>query len=121
MDKAQNTNARRRVMLVVAVAVVLLTAGSCQPYAFTVSNRAREDAVTVTVTVAERPLPEGFDPSGVVSMELPPDSVRPVPGLPEDRCADAVAVVVSEGGAEATYGPPLCNDDTWPVREEPGF
>lgn len=102
------------------LAVTTTTAG-CEARSFEISNRATDDAVTVTVVVHERPLPERFDPSGTDTFEIPVGSVRPVPGLPDDRCVDATATAVSEGGAEATYPSPLCNDDLWSLSDEPGF
>ena len=107
--------------LAVIVAVLGTTAASCEARRFTISNRAREDSVTVTVVVHERPLPERFDPSGTATFEMSVDSVHPVPGLPDDRCVNATATAVSESGGEATYPSPLCNDDLWSLRNEPGF
>ena len=103
------------------LAVLVTTVAACARQPFTISNRAREESVTVTVVVHERPLPERFDPSGTATFEMSVGSVRPVPGLPDDRCVNATATAVSESGAEATYPSPLCNDDTWVLRDEPGF
>ena len=105
----------------IVLAVLVTTVAACARQPFTISNVATDGSVTVTVVVHEWPLPERFDPSGTATFEMSVGSVRPVPGLPDDRCVNATATAVSESGGEATYPSPLCNDDLWSLRNEPGF